>query len=174
MADSVSPMNGMPPATTTLDATGNIVYSNNPALCMADFITRPESIGGLGKEALNVEACADRCDQLIGSDKRCEIGLTIKNADYANVMLDMFAPMPRCFGHQGGDVSWCLTRPVPYPAAILTSDDVIENTLMIRGKNAVLAPTSVTINYRQPTGTAESWNQEPATQGAARCRYGRH
>ncbi len=145
--------------------TGNVVYSNNPALCMADFITRPERIGGLEKEALNVEACADRCDELVGSDRRCEIGLTIKNADYANVMLDMLCAYAEVlWSYQGGDVFMVPDAPVPYPAAILTSDDVIENTLMIRGKNAVLAPTSVTINYRQPTGTAESWNQEPATQ----------
>ena len=30
----------------------NVTYSKNPALCMADFITRPESIGGLERKAL--------------------------------------------------------------------------------------------------------------------------
>ena len=153
--------------TFELSIGGDIVYSENPALCMADWISRPKAIGGMGKEVLNLTACADHCDQLLGTDKRCEIGLTIKHADYAGVMIDMWAAYAEVlWSWEGGKVLIVPDAPVDAPAAILTLDDIVEGSLQILGTRVTQSPTSVTINGRQPTGTAESWPQLPATQYA--------
>src|SRR5690606_24331090 len=63
-------------------------YSQNPALCMADFIQSADY--GPGLVASGVDDCADYCDETISSTARCEIGIAIQPMELDQA-LDLFA-----------------------------------------------------------------------------------
>lgn len=147
------------------ERTGLTEYSENPALCMADFITRPEAIGGVGKQVFNVTPCADRCDQDLGGQERCKLGLTIKEADFLNNMLDLFAVYSEVlWQYEAGGVLIVPDAPVDSPAETLTTDNFDFDSVQFLGNDMRQSPTMVTVDYRKPSGTVASWTQEPAIQ----------
>lgn len=149
--------------TFDVNQSGSIVFSENPALCMADFISRPEQIGGVGKDVFGVEECADRCDQILGGEVRCELGLTIKQADYLDAMLDMFSAYAEVlWSYEEGGVLMVPDAPVEEPAYVFDYNDI--KNLQLLGNEMTQSPTSVTVNIRIATGTEESWPQYPAVQ----------
>lgn len=143
-----------------------IKWTENPALCMADFIQSTRY--GPGLPAYGVEACADRCDEIVGgAEIRCQMGLALTTPQSLEQTLDLFAAYAECLWAFDGDgVLMVPDAPVDNPADILTASDIIENTLKLEGNPLDSSPTEISIVYRESSGTEEQWPERVAVQRA--------
>jgi len=141
------------------------LWSQNPALCMADFIQSTRY--GPGLPAYGVGACADRCDEIVaGAEVRCEMGLTIKNPMPLDQMLDLFSAYAECLWSYDGDgILMVPDAPVTAPDATLTEADIIAGTLRLTAEDSSSAPTAVSMTYRVPGATAAAqWEEKVHVQ----------
>lgn len=143
-----------------------LLWSRNPALCMADFIQSTRY--GPGLPAYGVEACADRCDEIVaGAEVRCQMGLALTTPQGLEQMLDLFSAYAECLWAFDGDgVLMVPDAPVELPAATLTTSDIVENTLKLEGDPLDSSPTEISIVYRESSGTEEQWPERVAVQRA--------
>lgn len=143
--------------------TSTTAWTRNPALCMADLAAL------MGKTAYGVEECADHCDELVGGTSiRCEIGLSLLNPASEEANLDLMAAYAEVLWsyHEDG-ILMVPDAKIDDPAAILTTDDILEGTFRIMGNDALRTPTSVTITHRAISGTAAPWGEQSVTQALA-------
>lgn len=145
---------------------GTTSWSKNPALCLADFIQSGDY--GPGLTVYGVEACADRCDELLGGLPRCEIGITLRQQNTAPEMIGLLAAYAECLWsyHEDG-VLLVPDAPVESPVAVLSQSDIVEGTFRIQGQGRSRSPTSVTVTIKEPSGGAALWQDVPVTQKLA-------
>lgn len=141
-------------------------WTENPALCMADFIQSTRY--GPGMPVYGVEACADRCDEIVaGAEVRCQMGLALTTPQSLEQTLDLFSAYAECLWAFDGDgVLMVPDAPVESPAAVLTTSDIVENTLKLEGNPLDSSPTEISIVYRESSGTEEQWPERVAVQRA--------
>lgn len=145
------------------DRTSTTAWSENPALCFADWV-RSENYGP-GLTIDGVEDCADRCDSLVGGvEVRCEFGYSFSTpVDFAG-MADLFAAYAECLWSYDGDgVLIVPDAPVVAPALTITTGDIVENTLRMTGEGLGQAPTEVTVTFRESSGGATQWPESSET-----------
>jgi hypothetical protein len=149
-----------------LDPRTNVhTWSENPALCMADWISAGGQISP-GLPVYGVEDAADRCDETIGGSIRCELALVSPVGLSLTEMLDLFATYAEClWSFEDDGVLLVPDAPVTAPDAVLTESDAM-NFRMI-GADGLRSPTQINISYRAPSGTASPWLSETATQSLA-------
>lgn len=151
----------------TYSVVPGLTWSQNPALCMADFIQSTRY--GPGMPVYGVEACADRCDEIVaGAETRCQMGLALSTPQSLEQTLDLFAAYAECLWAFDGDgVLMVPDAPVDNPASVLTAADIVAGTLQLEGLALGSSPTEISIVYRESSGTAEQWPEKVATQRAA-------
>ena len=141
-------------------------YSKNPALCLADFIQSTDY--GPGLPVYGVTEAANRCDQSLGGNPRCEIGLSLRQPATADATIGLLSAYAECLRSYSDDgVLLVPDAPVESPAATLAQGDIIEDSFRIRGQDMSRSPTVVTVTYREPSGGPSLWQNTPATQKLA-------
>ena len=144
--------------------TGGPQWTENPALHMYDWVRSTRY--GPGLDIIGVDEVADRCDSLVEGAVRSRAGITLAQPLSLSQTMDIFSVYAECLhGWEGDKVRVVPDAPVDEPAAVLTQRDMIAGSLRLTGQDMTSAPTSVTVSYLQPTGTATQWDER--TQRAA-------
>lgn len=146
------------PRTTTT------AWTENPGLCLSDFLQ--STLYGPGMTVYGTDAVADRCDTVIGgAEVRCKMGLTLKDPQPLESIVDLLATYAECLWSYDADgVLIVPDAPVDTPQFTLTTADIVEGSLQLRGQDLSSVPTSVTVTGRQSSGGADQWPEFTATQ----------
>ncbi len=137
--------------------TGLTAYSANPALCTGDLITN--NAFGLGRSVLNLAACADWCDELLGGVAgafRARAALYLAEGRQAEQYLDLLCEYAEAlYTYEGPDIKMIPNAPVDLGTVpIITGADIIEGTLTPMAESSVDTPTEMEIQYTEIPATA--------------------
>jgi len=149
--------------------TGTTAWSDNPALCIADYLTHPDGYGRLTYDDLDLDSfedMADLCDELVplvggGSEKRYRLWgtyeLTERPADFVERMLrtcdgEFFTTREGKLGIRGG--AW-----TP-PTVTITADSIISHD-MEEGADALARFNRVKVVYTDPDQAYQSTEAQP-------------
>lgn len=145
------------------ERTDTTAWSENPGLCMADWIS--DDRYGPGLTVTGAGDVADRCDELVGGvEVRSEIGYTLRNPLTMPATLALFAAYAEClYQYDSSSVLLVPDAPVDSPAVTLTTADYQEGSLIFRGESLDSVPTEVTVTYRESSGSAEQWPESSET-----------
>lgn len=153
--------------------TGTTVYSDNPALAMADLITDKDYGAGLG--VLGLSAAADWDDTLLGgAAKRAQIALTLTEGRAIDPgWLDILSVYAECgYVHEGSSIRLIPDAPVDLGAApTIDASLIIANSLRVQAVNDIDTPTEVEIIYTLPSSATTPWpnaSNSYATPGGQR------
>lgn len=137
-------------------------WSRNPALAIYDIVTNAN--WGMGRQIRGINAVADRCDSMVNGEQRCQMNLTLTNADTENGILGLLATYAECLYEFDGDgVLVVPDAPVDEPAMLLSLSDIRQGTLRMSGLSLESAPTSVTVEYIVPSGGTAAWPSDTET-----------
>lgn len=135
----------------------------NPALAINDFVTN-ETFGP-GLPVVGVEDCADYCDTVINGAPRSRFGITIADGAPIDDIMDLMTPYAECmWSKDGGEILLVPDAPVDTPAAVLTEDDIVENSLKMSTTSTLQSPTSVVSRYLPPSGGPAPWVENTVRQ----------
>lgn len=135
------------PRTTTT------VYSDNPALCLADFLANPVFGAGRTIDWTSVEDAADACDELMpDSSKRRILSIALTDRSSIEQWIDILRAHAGCYvSLDGNTVSLTPDRPVVSSVATLDDSDYVAEKGNVSLKFAVKSrdkvPTVVTVRY---------------------------
>ena len=153
--------------------TGTTVYSDNPALAMADLITDPNY--GAGMTVLGLSAAADWCDTLLGgATKRAQIALTLAEGRAIDPgWLDILSVYAECgYVHEGSSIRLIPDAPVDLSLApTIDASLIVANSLRVQAVNDIDTPTEVEIIYTLPGSATTPWpnaSNSYATPGVQR------
>lgn len=145
--------------------TGLTGYSDNPALALADFLTNTAFGCGMGVETAGIVACADRCDELVGGEKRRTLGLALTRQEKSGAWINTLRTYAGCFVDRAGS----LARLIPdAPAAVAMSFDagsIVEGSLKLRKRGTANTPTVMRVTWSDPAKAFEDAEAEVALSG---------
>ena len=147
------------PRTTTT------VYSDNPALCLADFLANPVFGAGRTVDWTSVEDAADACDELMSdSSKRRRLSLAITDRNSIENWIEILRAHAGCFVSLDGSTATLIPdRPVISSVITLDDSDYVAEKGDLSLKFAVKprdkVPTVVTVRYLDQRGqtTPPEW-----------------
>lgn len=141
--------------------TGLTVYSDNPALALADYRTNTVYGMGLAVDWDDVAIAADACDELVGGEKRRIIGLTITENQAPQAWIDTLRTYAGCWTPmEGANMRLVPDRPRATDATITHAAGQIKR-LRWKKRDILQAPTVVTIRYTDTS--AIPWRDAQAT-----------
>lgn len=127
--------------------TGITAWSDNPALCLANFIVSPDGMGR-AVDWPGVIAAANACDEIVGGVKRRRIGLTLDEPLPCETWVETLRTYAGCFVVRR-ESGW---RLVPdRPAASVASFDHAAGQVLamgpLRKRRRADAPTVMTVRW---------------------------
>lgn len=143
------------PRTTTT------VYSDNPALALANFIADAADGRGETVDWASVEACADLNDELVGGEKRRTLSLVCsepRSVDEWERTLETYAG---CWVVREGGTVYLVPDAPASPSLHFTKAKQRVNSVEIEVRNRAKSPTVVTVRYTDTSVTP--WAQASAT-----------
>lgn len=147
----------------------SVGYSDNPALCLGNYIEDADF--GLGSTVLaGLEDAADWCDSLLGGVlPRCRIGKLLIDGRPAREYADLLAEYAECFYVEEGD-GFRLIPDAPVDldtTPIITAAHLGAASLSIESLPDLNAPTEVTVQYTEPGSVAtQPWAVESTEPSA--------
>lgn len=124
--------------------TGLTVWSDNPALALADFLVR-----AMGKtmDYATVDALADICDELVGSDKRRTLGLTLDKSQECGQWVEVLRTYASCWlDTDGANTLLIPDRPRATDATITHAAGQIKS-IRLKKRGIRNVPTVVRVRY---------------------------
>lgn len=145
--------------------TSTVAWSDNPALCLADFIASPAYGLGLPVDAASVTAVANDNDALVGGLKRRRIGLVIDGVAPTRQHIEALRAYAGCWViDSGAGIQLVSDRPRATDHTV-TAADVIAGTFRLRQLGVADLPTVVHVTWTDTTTTP--WSEKTATAYAA-------
>lgn len=145
--------------------TSTVAWSDNPALCLADFIASPAYGLGLPVDAASVTAVANDNDALVGGLKRRRIGLVIDGVAPTRQHIEALRAYAGCWViDSGAGIQLVSDRPRATDHTV-TAADVIAGTFRLRQLGVADLPTVVHVLWTDTTTTP--WSEKTATAYAA-------
>jgi hypothetical protein len=123
-------------------------YSDNPALCLADFLA--SSTHGLGRDIhwASVIDAANACDELVNSSKRRTIGLTLDSPQPVRSWIDTLRTYAGCWVvAEGSEAMLIPSRPRATDASLLHASGQIRAISALKKRGVAQAPTSIEVRY---------------------------
>lgn len=150
--------------------TSTTAWSDNPALCLADFIASPAYGLGLDVDAASVDTVADDNDELVGGIKRRRIGLVIDDVSPTRQHIEALRAYAGCWViDSGAGLKLVSDRPRATDHTV-TAADVIAGTFRLRQLGVADLPTVVHVTWTDTTTTP--WSEKTATAYAAGVQAG--
>lgn len=145
------------------DRTGLTVWSDNPALVVADFARDTTGYGmGLTVESAGVIAAANACDALVGTEKRRLIGLALEEPQDCADWLEALRTYAGCMLDRSGDALRMVPdRPVDAVGTLASADGQIRQLRSLTKRGMLNVPTVVRITYTDTTTTP--WRERTVT-----------
>lgn len=156
--------------------TATTVWSDNPALCLADFLSNSTFGAGKTIDWTSVTTAANFCDEMIGSpaEKRCLLTFTISGKRPVSEWVDVLRSYVPCWVLDDGDTVSLVVdeaRATDHTFAAASIDTSPEPRLKKRGVMDV--PTVVEIGYTNTTVTPWATGYAEAATGSAIRRKAR-
>jgi hypothetical protein len=132
--------------------TSNTVFSENPALVLADFATN--TVYGMGRsiDYASVIVAANACDSLVGGLPRRTIGLTIDSPQAVETWLDTLSTYAGCWAMvEGANVVLVADRPASSVRSFLHASGDILGLKNLRRRGIAGLPTAIEIRYTDTT-----------------------
>lgn len=140
-------------------------WSDNPALCLADFIA--SDVYGLGRtvDSASIGTVADDCDALVGGIARRRLGLVIDATAPTRQHVEAMRAYAGCWVvDTGAGLKLVSDRPRSTDHTI-TAADVVAGSLRLTQLGVRDAPTVVVVRYTDTTTTP--WADKTATAKAS-------
>lgn len=149
------------------DTTG---WSDNPALCLADFLG--STVYGLARtvDMASVEAAADACDELVGGQKRRRIGLVIEATNESRQWVEALRTYAGAWLAEGPDGLRLIQDRPAATAGTVTARDINGQSFKLKRLARRDAPNVVTVKWTDTTLTP--WAEGTATAYAAGVEAG--
>lgn len=150
--------------------TSTTAWSDNPALCLADFIASPAYGLGLPVDSASVAVVANDNDALVGGLKRRRIGLAIDGVAPTRQHIEALRVYAGCWViDSGAGLKLVSDRPRATDHTV-TAADVIAGTFRLRQLGVADLPTVVHVTW---TDTAAApWSEKTATAYAEGVQAG--
>lgn len=137
--------------------TTSTIYSANPSLAVADYITR---VMGRAIDWASVTTCADANDELLGdSTKRRKIGLLMDRQNRQDEWLDTLREYAGVYIVWDDPVQLVAAAPRPVADHTFTDSDI--KSINISKRRSDQAPNRVTVYYTEKSDT--KWRQVAAS-----------
>ena len=136
------------PRTTTT------VWSDNPALCLADFLG--STVYGAGRTVNDaaLETAADACDEVVGGVARRRIGLAIDAARQVSEWAEVLRTYAGCWIlSDGGETLLVPDRPRATDATITHAAGQVSKIDKIKRRGIAQVPTVIEIRYTDTSAT---------------------
>lgn len=141
--------------------TSTVAWSDNPALCLADFIASPAYGLGLPVDAASVTAVANDNDALLGGLNRRRLGLVIDSVAPTRQHIEALRAYAGCWViDSGAGLKLVSDRPRATDHTV-TAADVIAGTFRLRQLGVADLPTVVHVTWTDTTTTP--WSEKTAT-----------
>jgi hypothetical protein len=129
------------PRTTTT------VYSNNPALALADFIV--SNVYGMDRSVdwASVTTVANACDAMVGSEKRRLIGLVIDSTSPCSTWSEALRTYASCWLSQEGVFVRLVADKTTASTATFTGANIVAGSLKLKKRGVQNVPTLIDIRY---------------------------
>ncbi|WP_448508792.1 phage tail protein [Immundisolibacter sp.] len=131
--------------------TGITGYSDNPSLCLADFIA--SDVYGWGKSVdwATVADAANANDELVGSVKRRRVGLVLDSVQTCASWIDVLRTYAGCFVTHGGNGYQLISNRPAATFKSITASNIVKDSLKITKRGARNDPTVVIVKYTDTT-----------------------
>jgi hypothetical protein len=140
-------------ATQRLDTPSTWTWSDNPALCLADFVR--SNVYGMGRaiDASSVVAVANKCDEIVGGQKRRTLNLSLIQEQTVDAWLDTLRAYAGCLvSDEGGTL-----RLVPFMtgSSVMTFDasNIVDGSMRLQKAGVVDIPTVLRVTYTDTSAT---------------------
>jgi hypothetical protein len=148
-------------------------WSDNPALCLADFISAAAYGAGLAVDWPTVVAAADYCDELVGAgpvEKRRLLALAIASADRQSSpevkqWIQTLRAYAGCYTLRGNDGIRLISDRAGLSAASFTNAKIYPDTVSLTKRSLRDAPTKVIVAYTDTSLTP--WRENLAVAEVA-------
>ena len=149
------------------DRTGLTVWSDNPALAVADFARDTTGYGmGLTVDSSSVIAAANACDELVVGEKRRTFGLAIEEPQDCGDWLDTLRTYAGCLIDRSGDALRLIPdRPAAVAGTLDSAAGQIRALRSLKKRGLRNVPTVMTVIYTDTTTTP--WREARVTVKAA-------
>lgn len=138
--------------------TATTAWSDNPALCLADFIG--STVYGLGRTTSGVDAAANECDALVGGQKRRLLGLAISDVAPTRQHIEALRVYAGVWlVDDGGSIKFVLDRPRATDHTVGPSD-IVAGSLKLKKRGVADIPTVMDVRWTDTTVTP--WAEKPA------------
>lgn len=138
--------------------TATTAWSDNPALCLADFIG--SSVYGLGRTTSGVADAANECDALVGGQKRRLLGLAISDVAPTRQHIEALRVYAGVWlVDDGGSIKFVLDRPRATDHTVGPSD-IVAGSLKLKKRGVADIPTVMDVRWSDTTVTP--WTEKPA------------
>lgn len=129
------------------------VYSTNPALHLADYLTDP--ITGLGKtvDDTQLEALMDACDALVGGEKKRESFFVLDQPQPAERVVEILRTYAGAYVYLNNGNYELVPDQDATPVLAVTSADIVPGTVQIEQTDVSQTPTVIRAHY---TDTSEN------------------
>jgi len=145
------------------DRSGLTVWSDNPALALADFARDTTGYGmGLTVESAGVIAAANACDALVGTEKRRLVGLALEEPQDCADWLEALRTYAGCMLDRSGDALKLIPdRPVAAVGTLSSAAGQIRALKSLTKRGMLNVPTVVRLTYTDTTTTP--WRERTVT-----------
>lgn len=133
---------------------GLTVWSDNPALALADFLASSTYGLGMAIDTASVDEVADACDELVGSDKRRTIGLALDTVQDCRAWVETLRSYAGCWVFaDAGTAKLVPDRPRATDLAIDHDAGQISRLGKIKKRGTARLPNRVEIRYTDTSAT---------------------
>lgn len=150
--------------------TPSVGYSDNPALCLANWLEDQDFGLDGAVEDTGLAACANWDDSLLGGVlPRCRIGISLTQGRPSRDYARLLSEYAECFFVEEGE-GFRMIPDAPVDLAttpIISAADLARGSLALRCVEDLDTPTEITVQYTEPGSTAaQPWALQPTEPSA--------
>ena len=132
--------------------TAATVYSENPALCLADLIRSTDYGRGTTVDNTALEAAQDACDALVGGAVRRQLCMALDSAKMVDDWIDILRAYAGCWVDYRGTTAFLIPDRPSASVMSLTAADIVKGSLTIKKLDSAEMPTVVRVVYSNTAG----------------------
>ena len=132
--------------------TSTTIYSTNPALFLADFLSQPYG-AGMTVDWDSVEVVADFCDELVNLKKRFWGGAAITDTARIDQHIERLRAIAGCMVRVEGATAYLVKNDAAASVFTFNTSNIVAGSLRFGHKRQIERPTRVEVEY---TKTAEN------------------
>jgi len=134
-------------------STATTVYSDNPALHLADFLSNTKYGLGYSVDTASLLLAEQYCDETVVSEVRRKGYCVIDSPQDASNWAEILRGYAGCFVRIRGDTAFFTPDKIATSVMSIGTDKMVEDSIVIRKKDSSDIPTVVRASYTDTTGT---------------------